>query len=148
MRRRTIVPAFLTVVAFALVTAAAEASGAPNPCSVVTRADATAVLGAGIKDGKLQTLGLYKSCTYTTAKFATLTVQTRSIPRADFVRSAKANPGPVKPVAGVGALAYSAGGGVTLLVWRKGTEATFSIYGAGPALPREITLAKRVVSRL
>jgi len=112
------------------------------------QADAHAVLEATVKPGKLQSLGLFLSCTYTTAKFVTLTVQTRSMSRADFVKSAKANPGPVKPVGGIGAVAYSAGGGVTLLVWRRGSEATFSIYGAGPALAREITLAKRVVPRL
>jgi hypothetical protein len=148
MRRRSIVFAFLAVATSSAVTATAEGSGALNPCKLVTRADAHAVLGASVQPGTLQTLGLYGSCTYRTAKFVTLTVQTRSMSRGDFVRSAKANPGPVKAVGGIGALAYSAGGGVTLLVWRKGSEATFSIYGAGPALAREITLAKRVVSRL
>ena len=134
-----------------VVTASGPALGtgkaAPNPCKLVARADAAAVLGAGVGPGKLQRLGLFESCTYSrTSVF--LTVQTRSISKQDFVKSAKANPGPVKPVSGVGALAYSAGGGTTLLVWRNGSEATFSIFGGGPGLPREIKLAKRVVKRL
>ena len=149
MRRPSIVLAFIAFVASSTtVVATAAGAAAPNPCRLVTQADAHAVLEATVKPGKLQSLGLFQSCTYTTAKFMTLTVQTRSMSRADFVKSAKANPGPVKPVGGIGAVAYSAGGGVTLLVWRRGSEATFSIYGAGPALAREITLAKRVVPRL
>jgi hypothetical protein len=35
---------------------------------------------------------------------------------------AKANPGPVVAVAGIGSSAYSAGGGASLLVWKNGTE--------------------------
>lgn len=147
-RRRWLVLVHLFVAASIVVDATAAASSVPNPCKLVTRTVAAAALGASVKPGKLQSLGLFESCTYTTARFVTLTVQTRAISKSDFVTSAKANPGPVKPVGGIGALAYSAGGGTTLLVWRKGSEATFSIYGAGPALAREIKLAKRVISRL
>jgi hypothetical protein len=53
----------------------------------------------------------------------------------------------VKAVSGLGAPAYYAGG-ATLLVWRRGNEATFSIFGSGPALTREIKLAKRALVRM
>jgi hypothetical protein len=128
-------------------TAAASSSAAPNPCKLVTAMDARAVLGSAVGRGKLQSLGLYQSCTYTTKSFVTVTVQTRTLSKADFVKSAKANPPPVKAVAGVGAPAYYAGG-ATLLVWRGGNEATFSVFGGGPGLAREVTLAKRVVRRI
>ena len=148
MRRRLVVPAVCTVAVAVAAPAFARGDTAPDPCKLVTRADATAVLGAGVAPGKLQRLGLYESCTYSAPRNAILTVQTRSISKSDFVKSAKANPGPVKPVGGIGALAYSAAGGAALLVWRNGSEATFSIFGGGPGLSREVKLAKRVVKRL
>ena len=128
-------------------TAGAQSSALPNPCKLVTTTDVKAVLGTSVGRGKLQSLGLYQSCTYTTSKFVTVTVQTRSLSRPDFVKSAKMNPPPVKAISGVGAPAYYAAG-ATLLVWRNGHEATFSIFGAGPALAREVDLAKRALPRL
>jgi hypothetical protein len=63
------------------------------------------------------------------------------------VKSAKANPGPVRAVAGLGAPAYFAGR-VTLLVWRGGNEATFSVFGVGSPLASEVKLAKRALPRM
>ncbi len=120
---------------------------AVSPCKVVTAADAAAALGGPVGKPKVQTLGLYQSCTYSHGA-ATLTVQTRAISKSDFVKSAKANPPPVKPVViGSGAVAYSAAG-FTLLVWRNGTEATFTVVGAGNSLAAATKLAKKVVSRI
>lgn len=138
----------LVLAALTAVSAAGAAPAAtPNPCKLVTAADVKAVLGTPVGRGKLQPLGLYQSCTYTTKKFVTVTIQTRALSKVDFVKSAKANPPPVKAVAGVGAPAYYAGG-ATLLVWRHGNEATVSIFAAGPALAREVELAKRALHRL
>jgi len=130
-------PALLAVVLLAV-----------SPCKIVGAADASATLGGPVGKPKAQTLGLYQSCTYSHGT-ATLTVQTRAVSRADFVKSAKANPPPVKPVSGIGAgaIAYSAAG-FTLLVWRNGTEATFTVVGAGNGLAAEKTLAKRVAARI
>jgi hypothetical protein len=119
---------------------------APNPCRLVTATDVKAVLGGAVSRGKLQSLGLYRSCTYSTKSFAFVTVQTRTLSKADFVKSAKMNPGPVKAVAGLGAPAYYAGR-ATLLVWRHGNEATFTVLGAGPSLAPEVKLAKRALPR-
>lgn len=139
----------LTVGAISRVpVAATEPLAAPNPCRLVTAADVKAALGTVAGRGKLQTLGLYQSCTYATRRGATVTVQTRPLSKTDFVKSAKANPPPVKPVGGLGAPAYFAGG-YTLLVWRGGNEATFSVYGGGGgALGPEVMLAKRALPRL
>jgi hypothetical protein len=126
----------------------AAPEAAPNPCKLVRAADVKAVLGAAVGRGKLQSLGLYESCTYTTKSLVTVTVQTRTLAKADFVKSAKANPPPVKTVSGLGAPAYFAGG-VTLLVWRHGNEATFSVFGSGQGSPlaREVKLATRALHR-
>jgi hypothetical protein len=120
---------------------------AVSPCKLVTAADASAALGGAVGKPKAQTLGLYQSCTYAHA-MAILTVQTRPLSKGDFVRSAKANPPPVVAVSGIGAgaIAYSAAG-YTLLVWRDGTEATFTITGGG-GVAAEKALAKKVVGRL
>jgi hypothetical protein len=138
----------LVLVALTAVSAAAGSpTTAPNPCKLVTAADVKAVLGAAVGRGKLQSLGLYRSCTYTTKSLVTVIVQTRPLSKADFVKSAKANPPPVKPVSGLGGPAYYAGG-ATLLVWRHGNEATVSVFGGGPGLAKEVKLAQRAVKRL
>jgi hypothetical protein len=120
---------------------------AVSPCKLVGAANASATLGGPVGKPKAQTLGLYQSCTYSHGT-ATLTVQTRMVSRSDFVKSAKANPAPVKPVSvGAGAIAYSAAG-FTLLVWRNGTEATFTVVGAGNGIAAETALAKKVVAKI
>lgn len=144
----------LLVPVLALAATAASAAGAarlaaPNPCRLVTAADVKAVLGTAVGRGKLQTLGLYESCTYTAKSILSVTVQTRPLTKADFVKSAKANPPPVKMVSGLRAPAYFAGG-ATLLVWRRGNEATVSLFGSGLGSPlaRELELAKRALARM
>jgi len=128
------VPALLAVVLFV------------SPCKLVSQAQASAALGVKVGAPKVQTLGQFQSCTYANG-LTILTVQTRSISKADFVTSAKENPPPVKPVSiGGGSVAYSAGGGFSVLVWRNGTEATFSMVHGSTA--QEIALAKKVVSKI
>jgi hypothetical protein len=137
--------ATIALVVLALAAAAPAAAAPIAPCKLVTAADARATLGGAVGPPKVQTLGLYKSCTYAHGA-AVLTVQTRALSRADFVKSAKANPPPVVAVSGLGVLAYSAAG-FTLLVWRNGTEATFTVIG-GKGVAAEKALAKRVAGRL
>jgi hypothetical protein len=119
---------------------------AKSPCALVTPADVKAVVGAKPPTAKAQTLGLFRSCTYS-AGGATVTIQTRQIDKATFVKSAKANPGPVKAVAVAGATAFSAAG-PTLLVWRHGTAVTVLVFGGGKGLTAEKQLAARALARL
>jgi len=136
----------LLLVVLASVPVASAAS--PNPCKVVTPADATKVLGVKVGAGKAQTLGLYESCFYS-AGTKSLTVQTRQIDKADFVKSAKANPGPVAPLAGVGAgaSAYTAAGGLSVLAWKNGNEVTFLYIGVTPPAAQKAALAKTALGR-
>jgi hypothetical protein len=133
----------LAVLAFA----PAAAGGSTNPCVLVTAGDAAKVLGGKVGPGKAQTLGLYKSCTYKSGR-KTLTVQTRQIAKADFEKSAKKNPPPVFPIPGIGQEAFSAGGGVALLVWQKGTELTFTFIGLNPVVKTQTDLASAALKRL
>ncbi len=119
---------------------------AKSPCALVTPVDVKAVVGAKPAPAKAQALGLYESCTYS-AGGKTVTVQTRQIDKGTFVKSAKANPGPVKPVAIAGATAYSAAGGFTLLVWKHGTAVTVLVLGVSPPLAAEKQLALRALAR-
>ena len=119
---------------------------APNPCALVTPATVRAALGARPAAAHVQTLGLFQSCTYR-AGAATVTIQTRQIDKGTFVKSAKANPGPVKPVALPGATAFSAAG-PTLLVWKHGTAVTVLVFGGGPGLAAEKQLALRALAKL
>lgn len=136
----------LAVVALALAPASSAAS--PNPCTLVTAADAAKVLGGKVAAGKAQTAGLYRQCTYKSGR-RTLTVETRAIgSKALFAKSAKANPGPVFPVPGVGDAAYSAAGGAALLVWKQGTEITFLFVGVSPVVQSQTDLANSALKHL
>ena len=130
-----------------LLALAAALTLAASPCKIVTATDAAAVLGGPVGKPKAQVLGLYQSCTYGRGTRA-LTVQTRPLAKGDFAKSAKANPKPVVPVPGLGTPAYFVANFI-LLVWRDGTEATFSISGtSGSPLTAEKALAKKVLKRI
>jgi hypothetical protein len=138
----------ITFAAVAVIAAAAAApAAAPNPCKLVTAADAKAALGAPVGKPTLAAAGLYQLCTYS-ASTRKLVVLTRRLSKPDFIKSAKANPKPVAAIGGIGSAAYSVGGGASLLVWKKGTEVTFSIFGSHAPLHAEEQLAKRVTTRL
>lgn len=137
----------LVVVALLAAVAASSASAAKSPCALVTAADASKALGATVGKPKLQNLGVFVSCFYA-AGTKSVTVQSRSISRSDFDKSAKANPGPVKHLAGIGSDAYSVGGGSTLLLWKNGTAVTLLAIGTPSALTTEKALATKVAARL
>lgn len=143
---RRFVPVLVAAAAVVGVHAVA-AGAAPKPCRLVTAADATRALGGAVRPGKAQQLGLYASCLYRSRKgFTTLTVQSRAIGRADFVRSAKANPGPLERVAGVGTEAFSASG--VLLAWKRGTEIIVLAFGVGDAPAAEKRAALAALARV
>lgn len=127
--------------------AAARPVSAPNPCKLVTAADAKIALGTTPGKPQLMPAGLYQSCAYS-AGSVRLVVLVRRISESVFQKSAKANPKPVVAVSGIGDSAYSVGGGASLLVWRNGTEAEFAIFGASNTLKRDEQLARKVVGKL
>jgi hypothetical protein len=138
----------LLVVAVAvLVFAPAASAGSTNPCVLITSDDAGKALGGKAGKGKAATLGLYKSCTYTSGR-KTLTVLFRKMTRADFEKSAKKNPPPVFPIPGIGDAAFSAGGGSSLLVWQKGSELVFTFIGFNPFVQTQKDVAKAALKRL
>jgi hypothetical protein len=137
----------LLVAAAALAVAPAASAGSTSPCTLVTADDAGKALGIKVGTGKAQTLGLYKACTYTKGR-KTLTVLVRQINKATFEKSAKKNPPPVFPIPGIGDEAFSAGGGSALLVWKKGTELTFTFIGVSPVVQTQKDVANAALKRL
>jgi hypothetical protein len=137
----------LLVVATVLVVAPAASGGSTGPCALVTADDAGKALGVKVGTGKSQTLGLYKACTYTKGR-RTLTVLVRKIDKGTFEKSAKKNPPPVFPIPGIGDEAFSAGGGSALLVWKKGTEVTFTFVGVSPVVQTQKDVANAALKRL
>jgi len=121
--------------------------GTTNPCKVVTAVNARAALGATVPAATPNNAGLYQNCTYATATGKTLIVLVRKLSQPDFVKSAKANPGKVVAVHGIGSAAFSVQGSA-LLFWRNGTEVTLSIVGVTGPLQTEERLAKTVAGRL
>jgi hypothetical protein len=138
----------LIVVGTTLVLAPAASAGTLNPCTLVNTSDASTALSAKTGQGKAQTVGLYKACTYTSGK-RKLTVLVRALAsKAAFDKSAKKNPGPVIQLPGIGDDAYSAGAGTTLLVWKKGIELTFTFSGTNPVVQTQKDLADAAIARL
>lgn len=134
----------------ALAAAAPAATAPVAPCKLVTKTEAATALGASVLSvkQKAETIGLFQSCMYKHGLTSFLQIETRTISKAKFVRSAKSNMRPVTAVSlGGGALAYSAAY-VVLLVWRNGTEATFLFNAPGKTIADTETLAKKVLSRL
>jgi hypothetical protein len=137
----------LAAAAAALVLVPTASAGTLSPCALVTAADAGKVLGATVGKGRAQTLGLYKGCTYTKGR-KTLTVLVRLIDKATFEKSAKKNPPPVFAIPGIGDEAFSAAGGYALLVWKKGTELTFTFVGVSPVVQTQKDVANAALKRL
>jgi hypothetical protein len=137
----------LVLAAGALVLAPTASAGSLSPCVLVSADDAGKVLGVKVGTGKAQTLGLFKACTYTRGR-KTLTVLVRQIDKGTFEKSAKKNPPPVFPIPGIGDEAFSAGGGSSLLVWKKGTEVTFTFVGVSPVVQTQKDVANAALKRL
>jgi hypothetical protein len=138
---------WLIVVVVVLVFAPAAFAGSTNPCVLVTSSDAAKVIGGKPTSARVQTLGLYKSCTYKNGR-KTITVLFRKMTKADFEKSAKKNLPPVFPIPGVGDEAFSAGGGAALLVWQKGSELTFTFAGINPFVQTQKDVASAALKRL
>ena len=137
----------LLVAATVLVVAPAASGASAGPCALVTADDAGKALGIKVGTGKSRTLGLYKACTYTKGR-KTLTVLVRKIDKGTFEKSAKKNPPPVFPIPGIGDAAFSAGGGAALLVWKNGTEVTFTFVGVSPVVQTQKDVANAALKRL
>lgn len=137
----------LVLAAWALVLAPGASAGSRSPCTLVTADDAGKALGVKVGTGRAQTLGLYKACTYAKGR-KTLTVLVRQIDKKTFERSAKKNPPPVFPIPGIGDEAFSAGGGSALLVWKQGTEVTFTFVGISPVVQTQKDVANAALKRL
>jgi hypothetical protein len=137
----------LLVAVTVLVVAPAASGGSTAPCALITADDAGKALGVKVGNGKSQTLGLYKACTYTKGR-KTLTVLVRKIDKRTFEKSAKKNPPPVFPIPGIGDEAFSAGAGSALLVWKDGTEVAFTFVGVSPVVQTQKDVANAALKRL
>lgn len=124
---------------------AVAAKAAPNPCTLVTAANVSAALKSSVPPGLRQKVGLFDSCVYTHGSSG-IVILVRTIDRATFDRSAKANLGGARPVSGVGDDAYNASG--TLLVWQAGIEIGIQLEGGNDALTTEMPLAVAALARL
>jgi hypothetical protein len=122
----------LAVAAVALALAADATAARKDPCTLVTAADAKAALGGAAGKRTPASARLFDSCTYTRGK-QVLVVKTRSIPRAGFDQAAKQLPGTALQVPGIGDVAWVAfvPNGITLVLWKRGTEVAVTVTGAG-----------------
>jgi hypothetical protein len=137
------------VVAMALVPGAA-AAGLPNPCALLTSAEAAKVLGSKISYRTPESDTFYRSCTWNgvalssaTSVHASLMVDLSRITKAKFLGQAAQLRGAVL-VRGLGNVAVGIQGIINqLYVWQSGIELTFSvIQSSSPAFSAEKAAAK------
>jgi hypothetical protein len=94
--------------------APAQESSLPDPCTLLTKAEAESILGSPVKDPESNNLGGNKICDYNTVKLyggiapysihIAITPETRQV--WDAGRKLHANPNELHPVAGLGEEAY------------------------------------------
>jgi hypothetical protein len=135
------------VIAVAIVGAASASAAVKSPCKLITAADATKALGVSAGAGTTEKIGLYQSCIYMAGAKGVIVLE-RQFSRANFDKSAKANPGPVVHLNGIGSDAYSVKGGSAVLLWKNGTEVTVAVSGLGKPLNANETLARAAATRL
>jgi hypothetical protein len=138
----------------ALVVCAAAATGAsvpaatepPDPCALVSPADAAPVFGR--TPPRARTSGrTTRSCTYSVRR-QTMTVQTRALgSQAAFRASIKTLKGLVFPIEGL-SNAFSAGSGREMLLWRNGVEVTVTFSGVDPVFATQESLANAALHGL
>jgi hypothetical protein len=134
----------------ALALAAGASAARKNPCALVRAADAKAALGGAAGLGTQRSARLFDSCTYARGK-RMLTVESREITRAGFDRAAKHIPGTSLGVPGIGDVAwvYFVRNGVSLALWKRGTEVVVAVTGAGDgASPIVRKVAQAAAARL
>ena len=139
----------VTVLATAgVVSACADAAAAPpNPCTVITSADAASVLKATPASAKPKTTATGRTCTYA-VKHTSLVIETRTVASASaFAASTRALRSPVFAVAGI-SNAYSADSGKELALWKNGTEVIVEFVGVNPVVQVQATLASEAFASL
>ena len=125
----------------------------PDPCTLLTLADAAATLGGAVSHQMDQTEGQYAACTFSSTGMgvSTVTLLIRPLAEGAFGRSTAANQQPVKLLKGFGSPAYTVAGGQALVVWSDGLELTFlaeSQTAPQGDLPAEEQLATSAIRHL
>ena len=133
------------------------AAADPDPCALVSVADATKTLGASVTHARPRVVGASFSCSYRSASFSSLvvTIEPFSSPAEatstfhDTVTSPMTQMSPSLALPGIGDEAHRLG--PMIYVRKKSTIYAFSIVGRdanGAGADRVVTLAKSTVSRL
>jgi hypothetical protein len=129
VRRYPAAVRFLGVCVLACAVAAtASAAPMPNPCSLVSDAKLRSAIGAKIAHKEPHLANGARMCQWQPASYSdefkqvTLTVQ--PLDRAKFTAKWNRPIKGVRPVRGVGEMAYSINGGIWLVAWRNGIEIT------------------------
>lgn len=118
----------------------------PNPCALVTGADAGHALGATVGKPIHSAADVADTCTYQAAGAKLVSIIVRAVPKAAFDRSAAKAPG-VTAVSGLGVQTYN--GDKILQFWKSGIQVAIGVDGLGSGvLNAEKTLVKVAAGRL
>ena len=148
--------ALVAFFAFAAVTVAADPPSARvDPCTLVTKAEAEAVLGVAIVAPSASDDGIFRHCVYASAdKRHYLYFDARDEEQGNFQRGMKLNSHGLPVDASIGADAYTDQSSGTLLVWKKGVGLNIKVgdqsgnQSAAKLQQAQEKIAKSALSRL
>jgi hypothetical protein len=134
------------IVAMSALTTAAPASASPNPCTLVTTAEASAAMGVSSLPGKPHTSRHASSCRFYSADH-TKNVFVQTLGADDMIGAAQIGG---KPVPGIGDKALWIGG--SMYVKKGGNYMQVGLYRNAESMktmdPAIIPLAKTVAGRM
>ena len=146
--RRLLVVLLLTLV----VAPAAAAKPLPKACTLVGEAKLTSALGREIEHREVATRNGVKMCSwqtpYTTSPFRQVTLEVQPLARDVFTNKWHRKITGVRPVHGVGEMAYSVNNGDWLVAWSDGIEVTVNTTEIGAKLATATLVAKLALAHL
>lgn len=152
--RRTLLSFLVAVSAGSLVSGAAASSPFPDPCDLVTSAQAATLIGGVVVSRQPGGNRLYRSCTWTGKNLSHFSPVQRNLmidlshsTKAAFVNNAKQQPNAIA-IEGVGQLAWTSSGATFLFVYSNGYSLDLSAAFSPSPLATEENAAKIALKRL
>jgi hypothetical protein len=135
--------------------AAASAAAAPDPCSLITKAEAEAAIGAAVTGpDKSSGMGNFDQCQYQYSgerltDVGAVTVQVEAVDLASKQKAFADAADPTEPVSGIGDAAFWAPGHSALFVGKGNLTTSFSVTRQGIDMKAASrALAEKGVARL
>jgi hypothetical protein len=136
-----------------IVVAAATAAPLPNACTLVGDAQLSNALGVKVHHNAPRATNGARMCVWQKTSFdggpnPSLTLTVLPLAREAFTKKWSRSMTGVRPVAGVGEMAYAVNGGIWLVAWSRGIEVVVNSSEVRSPLETAKRVAKLALARL